>query len=62
MALQHQTLQQRVTSLPSTLLVLLIVVVAVGVMLLATAILGVHLTGPGYDIVPDPASGLGLPF
>jgi hypothetical protein len=32
------------------------------VMIVLTAIVGVQQTGPSYQIVPDPASGLGLPF
>lgn len=62
MALQHQTLVQRVTSLSEPLRVLLFLVVVVGIMVLATAILGVRLSGPSYDIVPDPGAGLGFPF
>ena len=62
MALQHQTLAQRVTAVPSTLRVLLFLVLVVGAMLLATWIFGVRLAGPSYDLVPDPGAGLGLPF
>jgi len=31
-------------------------------MIVLTAVFGVQQTGPSYQIVPDPASGLGLPF
>jgi hypothetical protein len=31
-------------------------------MLVMTAIFGVQQAGPSYEIVPDPAAGLGLPF
>lgn len=41
--------------------VLLFVAAAIVLMLVATAILGVQVPGPSYDIVPDPA-GLGIPF
>lgn len=41
---------------------LLIAAAIVALMLLATAVLGVQVNGPSYDIVPDPAGFLGLPF
>lgn len=59
MALQHQTLVQRVTS-HEILTPVLLMIAIVAVMLLATAILGVRLTGPSYELVPDPAGV--LPF
>ena len=62
MALQGTTLGQRVASYPDLVRVLLIVVAVIVLMLVLTAIFGVQQTGPSYEIVPDPASGLGLPF
>ncbi len=41
---------------------LLIAALIVAVMLIATAVLGIAVNGPSYDIVPDPAGFLGLPF
>ena len=41
---------------------LLIATLIVAVMLLATAVLGIQVNGPSYDIVPDPAGLSGLPF
>ena len=40
---------------------LLLVVVMVALMLVLTLVFGMHVAGPSYDIVPDPA-GVGLPF
>jgi len=62
MALQHQTLAQRVDSVPATLRMVLFVVAVIGVMLIATAVFGIRFSGPSYEIVPDPAGQLGLPF
>ena len=62
MALHQSTLAQRVASYPDLLRVLLVVAAVLVVMAVATVIFGVQGTGPGYDIVPDPAAGLGLPF
>jgi len=47
---------------PDFLRALLIVAAVIVVMIVLTAIVGVQQTGPSYQIVPDPASGLGLPF
>jgi hypothetical protein len=41
---------------------LLIVAAVIVLMIVLTAVFGVQQTGPSYQIVPDPASGLGLPF
>jgi len=60
MALQGTTLGQRVASYPD--LVRVIVAVVIVLMLVMTAIFGVQQAGPSYEIVPDPAAGLGLPF
>jgi hypothetical protein len=39
----------------------LLTVVAIALMVLASAIFGVHVSGPSYEIVPDPA-GVAIPF
>ncbi len=62
MALQRMTLGQRADSYRDLVRVLLIVAAVIVLMLVLTAIFGVQQTGPSYQIVPDPASGLGLPF
>lgn len=58
----HPSTSEKVPSLSSLGLALLIAAAIVAGMLLLTAILGVQATGPIYDIVPDPASLAGLPF
>jgi len=62
MALHQSTLGKRAASYPDLVRVLLIVAAVIVLMLVLTAIFGVQQTGPSYEIVPDPASGLGLPF
>jgi hypothetical protein len=62
MALHRTTLGQRADSYRDLVRVLLIVAAVIVVMLVLSAIFGVQQTGPSYQIVPDPASGLGLPF
>ncbi|MDR3544199.1 MAG: hypothetical protein P4L30_00335 [Candidatus Limnocylindrales bacterium] len=62
MALQHPTLGQRVASNQDLVRALLIVAAVIVLMIVLTAVVGVQQTGPSYQIVPDPASGLGLPF
>ena len=62
MALQHSILGKRAAPYPDLVRVLLIVAAVIVLMLVLTAIFGVQQTGPSYEIVPDPASGLGLPF
>ena len=62
MALQRMTLGQRAASYQDLVRVLLIVAAVIVLMLVLTAIFGVQQAGPSYQIVPDPASGLGLPF
>lgn len=62
MALYRTTLGQRADSYRDLVRVLLIVAAVIVVMLVLSAIFGVQQTGPSYQIVPDPASGLGLPF
>lgn len=59
MALQHQTLVQRVTA-HEVLWAFLLLVAMVAIMLLATAIFQVRFSGPSYELVPDPAGA--LPF
>jgi hypothetical protein len=56
----HQTTHTRRALYQDVLRVVLIAAAIIALMLVATAVLGVQLTGPGYDIVPDPA-GIGLP-
>jgi hypothetical protein len=62
MALQHPTLGKRVASNQDLVRALLIVAAVILLMIVLTAVFGVQQTGPSYQIVPDPASGLGLPF
>jgi hypothetical protein len=62
MALHQSTLGQRIASNQDLVRALLIVAAVIVLMLVMTAIFGVQQTGPSYEIVPDPASGLGLPF
>ncbi len=62
MALQHPALGQRVASNQDLLRALLIVAAVIVMMVVLTVVFGVQQTGPSYQIVPDPASGLGLPF
>ena len=62
MTLQRMGLGQRAASHQDLVRVLLIVTAVIVLMLVLTAIFGVQQAGPSYQIVPDPASGLGLPF
>ena len=62
MALQRTTLGQRAVPYRDLIRVLVIVAAVIVLMLVMTAMFGVQQTGPSYEIVPDPASGLGLPF
>jgi hypothetical protein len=62
MALHRTTFGQRADFYRDLVRVLLIVAAVIVVMLVLSAIFGVQQTGPSYQIVPDPASGLGLPF
>ena len=62
MALQRTSLGLRGQSSPDLLRTLAIVAAVIVVMLVLTAIFGIGQAGPSLDIVPDPASGLGLPF
>jgi hypothetical protein len=62
MALQHSTQGQRIAINPDLLRALLIAAAVIVVMIVLTAVFGVGQSGPSYQIVPDPASGLGLPF
>jgi hypothetical protein len=48
------------TSHREMLRVLVIVAAALAAMAVLTVSLGVHPTGPSYDLIPDPAAG--LPF
>jgi hypothetical protein len=50
------------TSFADYVRVLFIIAAAIVAMIALTAVFGVGQAGPSYDIVPDPAAGLGLPF
>jgi hypothetical protein len=51
------------SALESPILQMIRIVAAIVVAMIAvTAILGVGQAGPAYQIVPDPAAGMGLPF
>ncbi len=56
----HQNLGQRATY-QDLVRVLVIIVAAIALMAIVSAIVGVQATGPSYQIVPDPA-GVSLPF
>ena len=62
MALQSTAYRQQAASYQDLVRVLLVIVAVVALMLVLTAILGVHQAGPSYEIVPDPAAAVGLPF
>ncbi len=62
MALQRTSLGLRWRSVPDLLRALVIIVAAIVVMLILTAIFGVGQPAPSLEFVPDPASGMGLPF
>jgi hypothetical protein len=62
MTLHQPTLGQRVASNQDLLRVLLIVAAVIAILLVMTVVFGVHQGVPSYQIVPDPAAGLGLPF
>jgi len=62
MALQQTTLQVKAGSYADSVRVLLTIAAFIVVMLALTAVFGVGQTGPSYEVVPDPAAGLGLPF
>jgi len=62
MVLQRTTLGQRAVPYRDLIRVLVIVAAVIVLMLVMTAMFGVQQTGPSYEIVPDPAAGLGLPF
>src|SRR5450759_830200 len=62
MALHRTTLGQRAASYQDLVRVFFIVAAVIVLMLVMTVIFGVQQTGPSYEIVPDPAAGLGLPF
>lgn len=62
MALQRTSLGLSGRFSSDLLRVLVIVAAVVVAMLVLTAIFGIGQAGPSLEIVPDPASGLGLPF
>ena len=62
MALHRSALGTRAAASRDLARVVLILAAVIVVFLVMTAIFGIGQAGPSYDIVPDPASGLGLPF
>lgn len=62
MALQRTVLAERIEAHLDLARVLLFVGAAIVVMLVLTVVFGWHGVAPAYQIVPDPAGGLGLPF
>ena len=62
MALQRSALGTRAAPSRDLVRVLLILAAVIVVFLVMTAVFGIGQAGPSYDIVSDPASGLGLPF
>jgi hypothetical protein len=62
MALHRTTLGQQVGVFEDLVRVLLIVAAVIVLMLVLTAIFGMHQAVPSLQIVPDPAGALGLPF
>ena len=61
MALQPSTIAQGSSS-RALLLALLVALAVIALMILATAIFGFNQAGPSYEIAPDPAHLVGLPF
>ena len=59
MALQQPTVAHETRD--DVIRVLLIMAAVIAVVIVATALLGMQ-AGPGYDITPDPAKLIGLPF
>ena len=53
---------QRTTDWQKLGIAIVIAVAILVLMAIATALLGVQVPGPFYDIVPDPAGLSGLPF
>ena len=53
---------QRTTAWQKLGIALVIAVAILALMAITTALLGVQVPGPLYDIVPDPAGLSGLPF
>ena len=62
MALQRSALGTRAAPSRDLVRVALILAAVIVAFLVMTAVFGIGLASPSYDIVPDPASGLGLPF
>lgn len=62
MTLHQSILGQQIASHQDLVRTLLIVAAVIVLMLVMTVVLGVHQAVPSYQIVPDPAGGLGLPF
>ena len=62
MALQHSTLGKMAASHQDLVRAVLIAAAVIVLMLVLTVVFGVQQSGPSYQIVPDPASGLGVPF
>lgn len=62
MALQQTTLGEKAASAADLVRVVAIIAAVIVAMIALTSVFGVNQTGPSYDVVPDPASGLSLPF
>ena len=62
MALFQTGLGQRVLAHEDLARILLVVATVVALVFILTAFIGLQHTGIFYDLVPDPAAGLGLPF
>jgi hypothetical protein len=56
------TLQRTTAGSGNLTRALLLVAAVIILMAVLTVIFGVNIPGPSYQIVPDPASGMGLPF
>jgi multisubunit Na+/H+ antiporter MnhC subunit len=62
MTLQQPTVGSRLASHRELVIGLAIIGVAIILMIILTAVFGIQQAGPSYDIAPDPAAGMGLPF
>jgi len=62
MALHRTTVGQQAAAYANLVRILLIAVAVIAAMLVLTALFGWHQVAPLYQIVPDPAGALGLPF
>ncbi len=62
MALHQSAFGQRAASFEGIVRVLLVVAAVIVVMLALNVVFGFQGAGPSFDLTPDPAAGLGLPF